>query len=156
MAIAGADTADLGNGCSCLCLGWVYGKDAGGWGKSCRLYTCQRKCRPGMIGMMEQIWFVNAPCSVGHSLVLFPKQKVSMAKDNALQLRVRARETLYTDHCYFVADSLLFNGLEVRVGLEEENLSVLLLQWIKPERTVVVVGNGEMFSVSWRRLLYKI
>lgn len=126
------------------------------WGKSCRLYTCQRKCRPGMIGMMEQIWFVNAPCSVGHSLVLFPKQKVSMAKDNALQLRVRARETLYTDHCYFVADSLLFNGLEVMVGLEEENMSVLLLQWIKPERTVVVVGNGEMFSVSWRGLFYKI
>lgn len=34
MAIAGADTADLGNGCSCLCLGWVYGKDAGGGEKA--------------------------------------------------------------------------------------------------------------------------
>ena len=50
-----------------------------------------------MLGMMEQIWSVNAPCSVGHSLVLFPKQKVSMAKDNALQKRDGAREILYTD-----------------------------------------------------------
>lgn len=85
MAIAGADTADLGNGCSCLCLGWVYGKDAGGGEKAAAFTHVRGNVDLAMLGMMEQIWFVNAPCSVGHSLVLFPKQKVSMAKDNALQ-----------------------------------------------------------------------
>lgn len=41
MAIAGADTADLGSGCSCLCLAWVYGKDAGG-GEKAAAFTCVR------------------------------------------------------------------------------------------------------------------
>lgn len=44
---------------------------------------------------LGQIWFVNADHSVGCSLILLQKQKVSIAKDNMFQQRVQVRQSLY-------------------------------------------------------------
>lgn len=41
MAITGKDNAGLGNGCWCLCLSWIQGKDAAGAkGTVCEVGTC--------------------------------------------------------------------------------------------------------------------
>lgn len=84
MAIIDKHNAVLGNECSCLCLSWVCGRRSRckkglsvRWEKGA-LYTCQRKCKPSRLGMMEQIWFVNAACSAGCSLTLFQKNRRSL------------------------------------------------------------------------------
>lgn len=73
--------------------------------------------------MMEQIWFVNAACSAGCSLSLFQKNRQSLQpKITCSKIEFKPGKLPILNHCYFVADGLILNGLEVRVGLREGNI----------------------------------